>query len=284
MGYARNGVRACRVRGDVTATTIIQLSDVHLLAGGAKAYGQADTEAGLERAVAHILDLHARLGGVDALVVSGDVADDGAPDAYARFRRAVAAVPAPLFVIPGNHDARPALRAGFGLPGDAAAPVDFTADVGALSLIGLDTSVPGAAHGAVTGDQCAWLDETLAAAPDRPAILFLHHPPFTTGLDFMDAIGLLEPAALEAVVARHPRVRLVTCGHVHRPMTTLWAGRPAMIAPAPTHAARLDLRDGAVASFDLEPGAVLVHRWREGALVSQLSHTDSVPGPYPFYA
>ncbi|SEA68391.1 phosphodiesterase [Rubrimonas cliftonensis] len=266
------------------ATTIVQLTDTHLLAGGAKAYGAADTDAGLARAVGHIVDLDARLAGVDAVVVSGDLTDAGEPEAYGRFRELTAAIRAPIFVIPGNHDLRAPLRAAFGLAGDAAAPVDFAADVGALTLVGLDTSVPGAAHGAVSAAQVAWLDETLGGQPDRPALLFLHHPPFTTGLDFMDAIGLRDAEALEAAVRRHPRVRLVACGHVHRAMATVWAGRPAVIAPAPTHSARIDLRADAVASFDLDPGAVMVHRWRGDALVSHVSSTEPAPGPFPFYA
>lgn len=266
----------------MTATTIVQLSDPHLLAAGALAYGRVDTLAALRRAAAHLAAIAPRLGGIDAVVVTGDVADHGEPEAYALFREAMAPLAdVPLLAIPGNHDARGPFRDAFGGRPDAQT-LDVCADVGALRLIGLDTSVPGASHGAVSAAQADWAAARAAEAPDRPAILFLHHPPFDVGLGFMDAQRLLEPAALEAAVAASPSIRLVACGHVHRATTTQWAGRPAMIAPAPAHAVRLDLRAGAPACFDLEPGAALLHRWDGRRLVSQTCHLGPAPGPYPF--
>lgn len=261
-------------------TVIVQLSDTHLLAGGAPAYGRVDTLSALRRAARHIADLDARLGGIDAVVVSGDLADKGEPEAYALFREAMAEVSAPLFAIPGNHDARAPFRDAFGGPDGET--LDFAADVGALTLIGLDTSAPGFSHGVVSAAQCAWLDSALAARPERPAILFLHHPPFETGIGHMDAINLRAADALAETVARHETIRLVACGHVHRTLATVWAGRPAMIAPAPCHAVRLDTRAEAPAAFDLDPGAVLVHRWTGAGLSSQTSFIDAGSGPYPF--
>jgi 3',5'-cyclic AMP phosphodiesterase CpdA len=266
-------------------TTVVQLSDTHLLAGGALAYGRVDTLAGLKRAAASLIALAPRLGGIDAIVATGDIADRGEPDAYRLFREIMAPVTAatgaPLHAVPGNHDARGAFAEAFGGRRDGGT-LDFCADAGALRLIGLDTTVPGASHGQASTAQAAWVAAQAAAAPDRPAILFLHHPPFAVGVGFMDVQRLLDPAALAAAVAASPSIRLVACGHVHRAVTSSWAGIPAMIAPAPSHAVRLDLRPGAPACFDLEPGAVLVHRWADGRLASQTCLLDPAPGPFPF--
>lgn len=263
-------------------TTIIQLSDTHLLAGGAPYYDRVDTLAALRRAAARLAEMAPRLGGIDAVFVSGDVADLGEPEAYALFHDAMAPLAAaPLFAIPGNHDARGPFRAAFGGRDDAET-LDVCADVGAVRLIGLDTSVPGASHGAVSAGQAAWAAARAAEAPDRPALLFLHHPPFDVGIGFMDAQRLRDPAALETAVAASPSIRLIACGHVHRATTTCWAGLTAMIAPAPAHAVHLDLRAGASACFDLEPGAALLHRWDGRRLTSQTLHLDPWPGPHPF--
>lgn len=266
-------------------TTIVQISDTHLLADGALAYGRVDTLAGLRSAASSLIALAPRLGGVDAIVATGDIADRGEPAAYDLFREIMAGVTAatgaPVLVIPGNHDARDPFRAAFGGRSDAET-LDFCADVGALRLIGLDTTVPGANHGQASAAQADWVAASAAAAPDRPAILFLHHPPFDMGVGFMDAQRLLRPAALEAAVVGSPSIRLVACGHVHRAVTTLWAGGPAMIAPAPSHAVRLDARADAPACFDLEPGAALVHCWADGRLTSQTCQLEPAPGPYPF--
>lgn len=266
-------------------TTIVQLSDTHLLAHGALAYGVVDTTAALERAVAHIHDLHARLDGIDAVVVSGDLADLGEPAAYAAFCAITRDLPAPMFVIPGNHDDRSAMREALagtcGLPQEGT--LDFVADVGGLRLIGLDTTVPGASYGSVGRAQCGWLADRLAEAAGQPAILFLHHPPVLTGIGHMDVQSLRAPEALARIVAGNPNVALVACGHVHRAISTIWAGRLCMIAPAPAHSVRLDLRPDAPACFDLERGAVLVHRLMQNHIVSYTSPTDSAEGPFPFW-
>jgi len=266
-------------------TCIVQLTDTHLVADGGPAYGRVDTLAGLRRAVGHIDAQRRFFGAVDAVVVSGDLTDHGEPDAYARFRESVAPLAAPLFVIPGNHDAREPMRAAFVADGCAPpeGPLDFCADGGGLRLIGLDTLVEGEAHGAVSPAQVAWLDARLAETQGGPALLFLHHPPFATGIDFMDAVCLRDAEALAAVVARHDALRLVSCGHVHRSVFTRWAGRPAMVAPAPSHAVALALRPQSDPHFAMEPGAVTIHHLgADGAVTSHVSVICPDERSFPF--
>ena len=61
-----------------------------------------------------------------------------------------------------------------------------------------------------------WLAEQLTDAPSRPTIVLMHHPPFTTGIRKMDAMGLDGIEALAAVIGRHPQVERIVCGHLHR--------------------------------------------------------------------
>jgi len=268
-------------------SVIVQLSDLHLVKGGALAYGRIDTLDGLRRAVAHLQRLDAAVGGIDAIVVTGDLTDHGEPEAYALFREMTAPLRAPVHVLPGNHDLREPMRAAFAPDGHVPpeGPLDHAVDVGPLTLILLDDLVEGEPWGALSAAQCAWLDGVLAARPDRPALLFLHHPPFDSGIGHMDANRLRDAEGLAAVVSRRRNVRLIGCGHIHRAVTSLWAGAPAMIAPAPAHSVSLDLRSGAEGCFSLEPGGVLVHRFTGeglGEVVSQTSFIDPWPGPYPF--
>jgi 3',5'-cyclic AMP phosphodiesterase CpdA len=266
-------------------TTIIQITDTHLVAGGAPAYGRVDTLAGLRRAVDHILAQRRFIGAVDAVVATGDLTDHGEPEAYALFREALAPLGCPVYAIPGNHDRREPMRRALAPDGliAAAGSLDFAADVGGLTLIGLDTLVEGQPHGAVSAEQCAWLDSRLAQAGDRPVILFLHHPPFVTGVDFMDAARLRDDSALAQVVAGRDCVRLVSCGHVHRCVHTTWAGRPAMVAPAPSHSVALSLAPGVAPHFTIEPGAVVAHHLTPGgALTSHVSPFGAEEVTFPF--
>lgn len=263
-------------------TVVVQLSDTHLVAGGRLAYDKIDTLGALRRAAARLRQIGPELGGIDAIVVTGDLTDHGEPEAYAQFRAVLDWYDGPLLPLPGNHDRREPMRAAFeGLP--KAGPLDAVHRVGPLSLVLLDDLVEGKPHGRLSADQLAWLDATLAAEAPRPVLLFLHHPPFATGIAFMDATALEAPDALAAVVQRHPHVRLIGCGHVHRSIATVWAGVPCMIAPAPAHAIALDLRPDGGAGFVMEPGAMLIHRWTGADLVSQTVFTDAWAGPVPFW-
>ncbi|MEM9761283.1 MAG: phosphodiesterase [Pseudomonadota bacterium] len=269
-------------------TLIVQLTDTHVTAPGRLAYRKVDTHAALAHAVAHINALPERIGPIDAVVLTGDLTDLAEPVEYDAFRAITAPLAPPLFAIPGNHDARAPMREGLGwpdyLPPDG--PLNWSRRIGALHAIGLDTTVPGKPHGHLTDDTLDWLDAILAADAGTPAIVFTHHPPFDTGIHHMDRQRLLNGEALLARLAGQPHVRLVASGHVHRMIATpgIAGAPPCLIAPAPAHAVSLDHREDAAATFDFEPGAVLLHRWNAagGRLQSQLSYIDAFDGPHPF--
>jgi hypothetical protein len=160
-------------------------------------------------------------------------------------------------------------------------------DVRELEIILLDSSVPGAPHGLLDAPSLAWLDSVLAASDSRPALIFLHHPPFLTGIWHMDRQNLQNADALAEIVRRHPRTRLVAAGHVHRATLALFAGIPATICPAPNHAVALDIAQRNVPSFSVEPPAFHLHVWFSGAaggdLVTHLVPIGKFNGPHPFF-
>jgi 3',5'-cyclic AMP phosphodiesterase CpdA len=99
----------------------------------------------------------------------------------------------------------------------------------------LDTIVPGAGHGVLTPGQLDWLDRTLAAEPGKRTLIGMHHPPFTCGITHMDKIALHDPAGFRAVIARHPQVERIICGHHHRPIVARVAQAIASISPSVAH-------------------------------------------------
>ncbi|MEO0958997.1 MAG: phosphodiesterase [Pseudomonadota bacterium] len=269
------------------------MTDTHITAPGRLAYGRVDTHAALERAVAHINALPETVGTIDAVVLTGDLTDRATPEEYAAFREIAAPLAPPLVAIPGNHDARSQMREGLGLAdgSDPNSPLCWSHRIGNLLAIGLDTTVPGKPHGHLDEGTLDWLEAELTAAAETPAIVFTHHPPFDTGIRHMDRQRLLNGEELMARLANHPNVQLVASGHIHRMIATTGSAAgapPCLIAPAPAHAVSLDHAAGAPATFRLEPGAVLLHRWQAavacpfGRLQSQLSYVESFDGPHPF--
>jgi len=262
---------------------IAQLSDPHIKSPGQLLYDRIDTAGYLERAVAHVLKLDPL---PDVVVMTGDLVDGGKPEEYAHLRRLIAPLPMPVYVIPGNHDGREALRAAFAdqsyFPGSGF--LQYTVDDLPVRLIALDTLVEGKGHGELCAERLAWLEARLGEHTTKPAMLFMHHPPFECGIDAFDHARLQEGDDRLAELVRKTRnVERAICGHVHRPIQVRWAGTMASIAPSTAHQATLDLHDGAPLSMMMEPPAIALHQWRPTTgLVTHVSYVGEFDGPKPF--
>ena len=262
---------------------IAQMSDLHVTADGRDVCGLVPTNTMTKRAVAAILRLAPR---PDLVIVSGDLTERGDPADYDALALLLAPLPMPVFAVPGNHDRREAMRAAFARAGflPQQSPLNFTIDAGALRVIGLDSLVEGQSHGALLPESLDFLDRALSSAPDRPAIVMLHHPPFVCGIAHMDRMRLLDGAEeFGRIMSGHRQVQRIVTGHVHRPVLFMFAGIPCQIAPSVAHQVALDLGPDGAAMFNLEPPAYLLHRW-DGVygLTTHMAYVDAAPGPYRF--
>ena len=265
---------------------IAQISDLHIKPPGVLAYGRVDTAKALGRCVATLNEFDPA---PDFVVISGDLADTPTADEYQHLKQLLAPLKLPFAGIPGNHDARELMRAAFPSAGYAfaAGALNQKIEVGELDLILLDSSVPGKPHGTLDAATLRWLEQTLASSADRPALLFLHHPPFEAGISHMDRQNLLNADQLASIVKRHPRARLISSGHVHRAVLTIFEGIPATICPAPNHAVALDLAELREPSFNVEPPAFHLHAWFPGegfgSVVTHQVPIGAFDGPHPFF-
>jgi 3',5'-cyclic-AMP phosphodiesterase len=265
---------------------IAQISDLHIKREGQLAYGRVNTAQALARCVA-------ALNGFDPVpdfvVISGDLADTPTPEEYQHLKELLSPLKLPFAGVPGNHDARDLMRAAFpdqpyAMPSGV---LNQKIEVGNLDLLLLDSSVPGKPHGELDQPTLQWLDEGLAASDGAPALVFMHHPPFETGIWHMDRQNLRNADDLATIVRRHPRVRLIATGHVHRATLTTFEGRLCTICPAPNHAVDLDLGHLREPSFKVEPPALHLHTWFPGEGFGRVV-THQVPigefdGPHPFF-
>lgn len=265
-------------------TLIAQITDLHIRRPGELALRRVDTAAMLDRAIARLAALDPA---PDAVVATGDLVDGGTDAEYAHLRARLAALPLPLFLLPGNHDDRAALRAAFPDHGYLRQDPDFlqfAVTLGDLRLVGLDTVIPERDRGGLCAHRLTWLEGALAA-DRRPTVIAMHHPPIPTGMPYHDARRLEGREALAAVLRRHPHVAGIMCGHVHRTIAAGWVGVPVTVTASTAHQAALDLRaDGALA-FALEPPGFRLFRWFDGeGLVSHAALVDAFDGPHPFFA
>lgn len=219
---------------------LIQITDTHLLPPGER-LPVLDPRARLEVAVADIATQHA-----DAAlcVVTGDLVSRGDEPAYSVLRACLAPLPMPVRLLVGNHDDRANLLRVF--PETALDPHGFVQSHVVLDgehVLLLDTLAPGHNWGAYCAQRLAWLDAELAAAGDAPVYVFLHHPPFRSGIPALDAMGLRDGEALGDVLARHGNVRHLFTGHLHRSIAGSWRGIPISTVRSTIHQFRLDLEE-----------------------------------------
>lgn len=242
---------------------LAQVSDTHF----------NGTSRNADRARAVMDYLHGLPGSVDALLVTGDIADHGELAEY-ETARDVLATSLPRVLCPGNHDDRTNLRKVLlpaGEPGDG--PVNQLLELDGLVIALADSSVPGKPYGYLDDVTIAWLHSVLAAG--RPTLIGMHHPPAQIGIPYMDEIGLRSPARLAEIVQRHSHVVGIVAGHAHAAAATTFAGVPLLVAPATCNTAVVPIESTAQPPVVLDlPPAVLLHVWEHGRLTT---HTRTIP-------
>ncbi|WP_329581228.1 metallophosphoesterase [Kitasatospora sp. NBC_01250] len=223
---------------------LAQISDLHL----------DGTERARERAERVMHHLRSLPTPVDALLVTGDIADHGAVAEYQEAARILAA-PFPVLTCPGNHDARPALRSALLGEPAAAGPVNRLHLIGGAAILMCDSSIPGEDEGLLDGWTMHWLAETLDGLPaGTPALLAFHHPPVKLHHPLPDAYTLQGERELAALLERHPEVVAVLTGHAHTAAATTFAGRPLLVGPAVTWTLRLPWEGTEAADREQPPG------------------------------
>jgi Icc protein len=253
------------ILGDMTKLfLLVQLSDPHVGA----TWADGDPVAGLLATVESVRRLP---DAPNAVLMSGDLADNAADDEYEIVRELLAQIGSPVYVLPGNHDDRDTLRRHFDLAGAMGTPVQYAVDLGPLRLVVLDSTRPGEVRGELDAGRLSWLDAELKGAPDHPTLIALHHPPVSTGIAAWDELSLpvADRRALGEVLQRHPQVRRVVAGHVHRTMTAELAGRPVVAIPSTYVQARLSFNSDEIETA-AEPRGFAVHALLDGEVASHV--------------
>lgn len=261
---------------------VAQISDLHVRPEGQLYQGVADSNRMLGDAIRHLHALDRR---PDLVLVTGDLVDEGEEREYAMARVILDELLIPYLVIPGNHDERENFRRAFAdhtyLPRDG--PIHYCIDDYPVRVIALDSTVPAQHHGAIDARGLRWLRSSLESDPHKPTLVMLHHPPFVSGISYIDKYRCFDAGDLEATIASSRNVVAVLCGHVHRPMLRRWAGTIVCSCPSTTTEIALQLAPGAPPRSFLGPAACMLHLWDEQqGLVSHISYVGQYEGPYPF--
>ena len=264
---------------------IIQLTDLHIRPPGHLVSGMLDTYELFVQAIDSLLADWHKIGPIDAVIVTGDITDTGDLESYQLFRQQIERLPAHSLLIPGNHDERDHLRRCF--HDMAAIPttgkINWVHNLTDLCLIGLDTLIEGQGGGALDDATLAFLSQAISTANNRPILLAMHHPPFASGMSFMDQIGLTGSAPLADILDAAPNNIRVICGHVHSTIISSVGNTVAISAASTCSAFPADYRIKAPIGFNSAPRGYSVHNWDQAFRTTCITLTQS-SGPHPFAA
>jgi 3',5'-cyclic AMP phosphodiesterase CpdA len=254
---------------------IAQITDTHVRRKGDLLHHMIHTGRELRRAVAV---LNAAIPRPAMVVATGDLVERGLAKEYRRLRKILAELELPVYLVPGNHDDRDALREGFPehryLPRKG--PLSYVIESRPVRLIALDTTRGGRAReGELDATRLAWLDETLSLAPAVPTLVAMHHPPFDVGIGPVDRGPLRGRDEFARVIAGHPQVARIVCGQIHRFHAAVVGGAEAVSVPSTAHQLILGTDGGELPyAVRIEPPALALHRWTGRTIVTALVRTN----------
>ncbi|MFC4122929.1 metallophosphoesterase [Nonomuraea zeae] len=223
---------------------LAQISDLHL----------DGTDRATRRATLVMDYLRALPRPVDALLVTGDIADHGEEAEYEEAARILAA-PFPVLACPGNHDSRPAYRKALLRRPPGPGPVNEVHHIAGTAILMCDSTIPGRDEGRLDAETLAWLRATLdGLAPGTPALIAFHQPPVVLHHPLPDSGRLESPEDLAALLDAYPGVVAVLTGHAHTAAASTFAGRPLIVGPAATWTLRLPWEGDRPADREQPPG------------------------------
>jgi Icc protein len=238
---------------------LLHLSDTHLRAGGSRLFDLVDAADRLSRALAVIEASAVR---PDAVVFTGDLADQGEREAYADLRALVepfaARVGARVIWVMGNHDDRATFRRALWDELGDAEPVDRVDELDGLRIVTLDSTVPGHHHGELAEEQLVWLADVLKTPAPLGTILAMHHPPVPSVLPLAASVELRDQSRLRNVL-RGSDVRAIIAGHLHYSTFATFAGIPVSVASSTCYAQDLTVPTGGTRPQDGAQAFNLVH-------------------------
>ncbi len=195
---------------------LLQLSDLHLPCieasglDGSRETRHIDTFASLEQILTHV---HSTQEEYDAVVVSGDIAQEPSDQTYRRFLALMQDLQKPVICTPGNHDDSHLLQR---IVAQARVNCAFVSVIAGWKIINLGSVVSGAVHGEISATTLQGLQAQLNSDESSPVVVITHHHPVDCGSPWLDRINLVNGDHLIELLTHHANVRALIHGHIHQ--------------------------------------------------------------------
>jgi len=250
-----------------TSFTIAQLSDTHIRIPGTPLFNGVDSTIQLQKAIDWILSDQLT---IDAVVISGDLTQDGLVEEYQHLRQLLSplAKQMPIYLVLGNHDHFENFMQVFSdYPGIAQAKahdaLQYRVKMGDYQFLILDSLEQGNDQGHLSPQRLDWLNQQLQDSTDK-TIIVIHHPMIDIGNPLMDDMHLFESEAFGQIVEKHQHIELILCGHIHRTIFGKFKQVPVIIGPSTAHQYPVNITHASAKLLSKEAPGFLIHACVEG--------------------
>lgn len=256
---------------------IAQISDLHISAVNKKTYGVAPMSEYLQHCISHINQLNPK---PDLVLVTGDITSAGKAEEFEQAVSLLSQLIAPYYVIPGNHDNKLNLINAFKdvpcmsahIASEASKEfINYVINDYDVRLIAIDSTSINEPGGEICETRATWLQECLALEPEKPTVIFMHHPPLQLSIPESNLDGFIGANRLGDIVEQNPNIERILCGHVHRSTFSRWRGTIVSTAPSIGMELHLDLTMKQESQFSLQTPEYQLHHWT--AEKNLISHT-----------
>jgi Icc protein len=248
-------------------TFLVQITDTHVVERGTLLYGQADTARHLAETVSEINAMRPL---PDGVLITGDLVEHPGPTTYSHFRDLIEPLRMPVYLMPGNHDDPEIMWTYFrDTPMFPAKPPHFQYVIEdfPFRVVMLNSHFDNSELPHFGPRRLQWLEGVLDES-DRPTLVAIHHPPMKTGIGFIDMVGPDWYRGLGDVLARHPQVFKIICGHGHLDLQGRLGAVPVQMVGSIAHQLIACRGEDIAPSFDNVRVPPMLHQWLDGELVS----------------
>ena len=242
---------------------ILQITDVHLRAAEGDTLLGVDTLHSVTAVLSQALAEHRP----DALLVTGDVAQDPVPDLYARFYGWLQAqYPGPTLVTPGNHD----------IAGNMGALLECQAlELPGWTILPLDSHVDDEPQALVSDADFAVLRQACDKSANTNLLVVTHHPPVDIDCPWLDRDRIQNGHELLEWMAGHGRIRALVFGHAHQELNL--THRQLKLFGTPSTCIQFEPRSSRFSVDEQKPG----YRWLllddDGSIRSEVRRVEDYP-------
>ena len=191
---------------------IVHMSDLHLTKDGAPIW-ETNTMEHFNLSI----DIIRGMKDIDAIVVTGDISNDGSEWTYRYADRLFSSLGIPTYCCPGNHDSLKMMLDEYKPSFYQVLP--HSCIIEGWKLVMLNSVVPAddnpdqnKSRGFLSGESLNYVQQELEEG--LPTIIALHHPPLEPG-GWLNRRLLENRDIFNQTIQSYPNTRLVIYGHIH---------------------------------------------------------------------